>query len=298
MIMDDVIVIGGSFAGLAAALQFGRTRRKAIVLDTGLPRNRYAAHSHGLFGHDNRSPREILELAHAQLENYPHVKLLSARAVRASGSIDDFTVVLENGESLAARRLLLSYGRTDHFPDLPGFAECWGQTVVPCPYCHGYEIAGQHWGLLYHSPMSLHMPPLYNHWTDRITIFTDGNDLPADERTRLAARGVAFVDGKVSAIHHDAGNISAVELEDGRAVQIDTLFAHPRSTPSSVLHETLGIEVAASQVGEIVKVDEKQQTSLPGVYAAGDLSNPMSSLTVATHAGAMAGIHAQQSLIV
>lgn len=296
--MNDAIVVGGSFAGLAAALQLGRTRRKAVVLDTGLPRNRYAAHSHGLFGHDNRTPREILEIAHGQLASYPHIKLVSARAVRASGSIDDFTVTLESGETLAGRRLLLSYGRTDHFPDLPGFAQCWGKTVVPCPYCHGYEIAGQHWGLLYHSPMSLHMPPLYNHWTDQITIFTDGHELPTPERATLEARGVAFVDGKVSAINHEDGVISAVELDDGRAIPIDTLFAHPRSTPSSNLHEALGVAVAASPVGEIVEVDAKQQTSLPGVYAAGDLSNPMSSLTVATHAGAMAAIFAQQSLIV
>jgi thioredoxin reductase len=296
--MDDVIVIGGSFAGLAAALQLGRTRRKAIVLDTGLPRNRYASHSHGLFGHDNRSPGEILALAREQLKTYPHVQLVNARAIRATGTIDDFAVVLENGGTLAARRLLLTYGRTDHFPDLPGFAECWGQTVVPCPYCHGYEIAGQHWGLLYHSPMSLHMPPLYNHWTDRITIFTDGHELPADERNALSERGVGFVDGKVRAIRHDSGQISAVQLEDGRSVAIDTLFAHPRSTPSSDVHQTLGIAMAASPVGELVQVDEKHQTSLPGVYAAGDLANGMSSLTVATHAGAMAAIHAQQSLIV
>ncbi|WP_108396838.1 NAD(P)/FAD-dependent oxidoreductase [Devosia submarina] len=296
--MDDAIIIGGSFAGLAAALQFGRTLRKATVLDTGSPRNRFASHSHGLFGHDNRTPREILELARQQLATYPHVSLVDARAVHASGTLDDFTVVLGNGESLQARRLLLSYGRTDHLPDLPGFAECWGKTVVPCPYCHGYEIAGQHWGLLYHSPMSLHMPPLYKHWTDRITLFTDGHDLPAEERQALAERGVQIVDGKVSAIRHNGGALSAVELADGRAVEIHTLFAHPPSTPSSDLHQRLGLATSASPIGEIVTVDETQQTSVPGVYAAGDLANPMSSLTVATHAGAMAAIQTQRSLIV
>ncbi len=296
--MDEVIIVGGSFAGLAAALQFGRTRRKAVVLDTGLPRNRFAAHSHGLFGHDNRSPGEILRIARQQLATYPHVRLVNARALRAHGVLDDFSVELDTGDSLQARRLLLSYGRTDHFPDLPGFAECWGKTVVPCPYCHGYEISGQHWGLLYHSPMSLHMPALYNHWTDRITLFTDGHEVPEGERQSLAERGVQFADGKVSAIRHDNGTLSAVELEDGRAVEIDTLFAHPHSTPSSDLHEVLGVGLSSSPVGEIIKVDETQQTSLPGIYAAGDLSNPMSSLTVATQAGAMAGIHMQRSLIV
>ena len=296
--MDDAIIIGGSFAGLTAALQFARTLRKATVLDTGLPRNRFAAHSHGLFGHDNRTPGEILNIARQQLAAYPHVRLVNARAVRASGALDDFTVVLDNGQTLGARRLLLSYGRTDHFPDLPGFAECWGKTVVPCPYCHGYEIAGQHWGLLYHSPMTLHMPPLYNHWTDRITLFTDGHDLPEGEPQALAKRGVQLVEGKVNAIRHNGGALTAVELADGRAVEIHTLFAHPPSTPSSDVHQSLGVQTSASPVGEIVAVDETQQTSVPGVYAAGDISNPMSSLTVATHAGAMAAIHTQRSLIV
>ncbi|MDB5473282.1 MAG: thioredoxin reductase protein [Devosia sp.] len=296
--MDDVIVIGGSFAGLAAALQLGRTRRKVVVLDTGLPRNRYAAHAHGLFGHDNRSPGEILDLARAQLALYPNVRTLKARAVRASGSIDNFVVVTEGGEALPARRLLLSYGRTDHFPDVPGFAECWGKSVVSCPYCHGYEVAGKHWGLLYHSPVSVHVPPLYNHWTDRITLFTDGHDLPRDERQTLEQRGVVVVDGPIASLAHTSGELAAVVMADGRSVAIDTLFAHPRSTPSSNLHEALGVTMAASSVGEVIKTDENHQTSLPGVYAAGDVANPMSSLTVATHAGAMAAIQAQQSLIV
>ena len=295
--MDEVIIVGGSFAGLAAALMLGRTRRKSIVLDTGMPRNRFAAHAHGLLGHDNRLPGEILALAREQLRRYPNVRLVNSRAIEASGSLDDFTIALGDGEELKARRLIMSYGRTDHFPDVPGFAECWGNTVVPCPYCHGYEIAGEHWGLLYHSPDSLHAPPLYNHWTDKITVFADGHNIAPEPRQALEKRGVRFVDGKVAAIRHRNGVLSEIELEDGRSVAIHTLFAHPRSTPSSNVHESLGLAMATSPVGEIIQIDGNYQTSIPGVYAAGDLANPMSSLTVATHAGAMAGIHAQQSLV-
>src|SRR5438874_7856628 len=131
--MDDVIIIGGSFAGLAGALQLGRARRKVTVLDTGLPRNRFAGHSHGLLGHDHKPPLDILAEARQQLARYPTVRLVSARADSISGAIDDFSVLSGNGESLGARRLILSYGVADQMPDVPGFAESWGTSIVPCP---------------------------------------------------------------------------------------------------------------------------------------------------------------------
>ncbi|HJU60629.1 MAG TPA: NAD(P)/FAD-dependent oxidoreductase, partial [Candidatus Binatia bacterium] len=134
----DVVIVGGSFAGLAAALQLGRARRKVTVLDTGLPRNRFAGHSHGLLGHDHKPPLEILAEARQQLARYPTVKLVNARADSISGTIDDFSVLTGDGESLGARRLILSYGVVDQMPDVPGFAEGWGRSIVPCPYCDGF----------------------------------------------------------------------------------------------------------------------------------------------------------------
>src|SRR6185436_10403858 len=130
--MNDVIIIGGSFAGLAAALQLGRARRKVTVLDTGLPRNRFAGHSHGLLGHDHKPPLDILAEARQQLARYPTIRLVSARADRVSGAIDNFSVLTSDGESLGARRLILTYGVADQMPDVPGFAESWGTSVVPC----------------------------------------------------------------------------------------------------------------------------------------------------------------------
>src|SRR5688572_13776020 len=152
--MNDVIIIGGSFAGLAAALQLGRARRKVTVLDTGLPRNRFAGHSHGLLGHDHKPPLDILAEARQQLARYPTIRLVSARADSISGAIDDFSVLTADGEGLRARRLILSYGVVDQMPDVPGFAEGWGTSIVPCPYCDGFEVAGQHWGLVWSGPQS------------------------------------------------------------------------------------------------------------------------------------------------
>lgn len=295
--MDDIIVVGGSFAGLATALQSGRARRKVTVLDTGLPRNRFAAHSHGLLGHDHKNPADILDAARAQLTRYPTVRIIKTRAASASGEKDNFAITTEDGETLRARRLVLSYGVSDQMPAIPGFAESWGMSVVPCPYCDGFEVADKRWGSLYAGPMSLHTLVLYGHWTDKLTLFTDGHEVTQDDRDRVTARGVKIVDGKVTAIPNMDGQLSGVTLADGRTVPVDVLFAHPHNRPSANLHVGLGLETVETPVGSVLKVNERRETSREGVYAAGDLANPMASVTLASSEGAMAGVFAQQSLL-
>lgn len=296
--MDDVIIIGGSFAGLAAALQLGRARRKVTVLDTGLPRNRFAAHSHGLLGHDHKPPLEILAEARRQLARYPTVRLLDGRADSVSGTIDDFAVHTAAGDSLAARRLILSYGVADQMPAIPGFAESWGTSIVPCPYCDGFEVAGRHWGLVWSGPHSQHAVTLFHDWTDRLTVFADGHDLSPEIRADLARRNTPVVDGRIVEIAHAGGQLSTVNLDTGFHVAVDVLFAHPRNKPSATLHEALGLETTETPVGIALKVDDRRETSVPGIYAAGDLANPMASVTLASSNGAMAGIFAQQSMLV
>jgi thioredoxin reductase len=296
--MDDVIIIGGSFAGLAGALQLGRARRKVTVLDTGLPRNRFAGHSHGLLGHDHRPPLDILAQARQQLARYPTVRLVNARADSISGAIDDFSVLTNDGESLAARRLILSYGVADQMPDIPGFAESWGKSIVPCPYCDGFEVAGQHWGLVYSGPQSPHAVMLFHDWTDTLTLFADGHDISPEVRTDMARRNVPVIDGRIVEIAHHDGKIATVNLDTGRNVAVDVLFAHPRNKPSASLHEKLGLETVDTPVGIALKVDDRRETTMPGIYAAGDLANPMASVTLASSHGAMAGIFAQQSMLV
>jgi len=297
--MNDVIIIGGSFAGLAAALQLGRARRKVIVLDTSLPRNRFAGHSHGLLGHDHKPPLDILALARQQLARYPTVSLVNARADSVSGTIDDFSVLTGDGDTLRARRLILSYGVADQMPDVPGFAECWGTSIVPCPYCDGFEVAGQHWGLVWSGPHSYQSAKLFRDWTDKLTVFADGHDIPPDIQADLANRNMPVVDGRIVEIAHHDGHIASVNLDTRRHVAVDILFAHPRNKPSASLHESLGLATVDTPVGIALKVDERRQTSVPGIYAAGDLATPLlPSVTQASSQGAMAGIFAQQSMVV
>ncbi len=297
--MDDAIVIGGSFAGLAAALQLGRARRKVTVLDTGRPRNRFAGHSHGLLGHDHKPPLDILVEARQQLARYPTIRLVDARAESVSGAIDDFCVVTDDNESLRARRLILSYGVADQMPDIPGFAKGWGSSIVPCPYCDGFEVAGQHWGLVWSGPHSHNQVRLFHDWTDRMTVLTDGHDIPSDIRTDLARRKIPVVDGRITEIGHHGSHSAIVVLDTGSKVSVDILFAHPRNKPSASLHESLGLATVDTPLGIVLKVDERRETSMPGIYAAGDLTNPqLPSVTTASWQGAMAGIFAQQSMLV
>ena len=296
--MDDVIIIGGSFAGLAAALQLGRARRKVTVLDTGLPRNRFAGHSHGMLGHDHKPPLEILAEARQQLARYPAISLVNARADSISGAIDDFSVLTGDGESLTARRVILSYGIVDQMPDVPGFAEGWGSSIVPCPYCDGFEVAGRHWGLLWSGPQSHNQARLFLDWTDRLTVLTDGHEIAPDIRADLARRGIAVVDGRIAEIAHHGDHGTVVRLDTGSRISLDILFAHPRNKPSARLHESLGLATVETPLGLVLKVDERRETSVPGIYAAGDLTNPqLPSVTTASWQGAMAGIFAQQSML-
>ncbi|HVU31806.1 MAG TPA: NAD(P)/FAD-dependent oxidoreductase [Opitutaceae bacterium] len=298
--MNDVIIIGGSFAGLAGALQLGRARRKVTVLDTGLQRNRFAGHSHGLLGHDHKPPMDILAEARRQLARYPTITLVNARADSISGAIDDFSVLTADGESLRARRVILSYGVVDQMPDVPGFAEGWGKAIVPCPYCDGFEFAGQHWGLIWSGPHSHNQVRLFRDWTDRLTVFAAGHDIPPDIRADLARRKIPVVDGRIIEIVHRGSHSSTVKLDTGPNVAVDILFAHPRNKPSASLHESLGLATANTPLGIVLKVDERRETSIRGIYAAGDLANPITppSVTLAIAHGAMAGISAQQSMLV
>jgi thioredoxin reductase len=297
--MDDVIIIGGSFAGLAAALQLGRARRKVTVLDSGLPRNRFAGRSHGMLGHDHKPPLDILAEARQQLARYPAITMVNARAGAVSGGIDDFSVLTADGESLKGRRLILSYGVTDQMPDVPGFAEGWGRSIIPCPYCDGFEVADQHWGLVWSGPQSHNQVRLFHDWTDTLTVLADGHEIAPDIRADLARRGTPVVDGRIAEIAHHGDHNAVVRIDTGSKVAVDILFAHPRNKPSASLHESLGLATVDTSLGIVLKVDERRETSMPGIYAAGDLTNPgIASVTTASWQGAMAGISAQQSMLV
>ncbi|MGZ8376935.1 MAG: NAD(P)/FAD-dependent oxidoreductase [Gemmatirosa sp.] len=293
----DVIVIGGSFAGLSAAMQLARARRRVLVIDAGLPRNRFAAASHGFLGQDGRAPADIVATARAQVLAYPTATFAHDSATVARTDRDGFEVMLASGATHHARRLVLATGVVDELPDLPGLRERWGRTVVHCPYCHGYEVADGRLGVLATGPMALHTALLVPDWSDDVTLFTDGAVLPDDaQRALLAAHGVRVEPTPVTALLGDAPALSAVRLRDGRELPVDALFTAPRVRMASPLAERLGCAFDEGPLGPFIRTDEQRETTVRGVYAAGDAARARHNATWASADGVTAGMQAHQSL--
>jgi len=291
--MYDVIVIGGSYAGMAAALILGRARRKVAVLDTGLRRNRFAEASHGLLGQDGMAPEAIAGNAKEQLLKYPTVAWIDGAAVSAEKTGESFSVRLEGGDILSSKLLILATGVRDELPDVPGLAERWGKSVFHCPYCHGYELDRGPLGVLACGEISMHHALLIPEWGPT-TLFLNGAFEPGEEQlNQLRERGVKIEREMVSEITGKAG----VKLEDGRTIELAGLFVASRTTPSSPLAEELGCEIAESPLGLYVGTNDMKETSVNGVLACGDLARAAGNVTFAISDGAMAGLSAHRSLV-
>lgn len=295
--MHDVIVIGGSFAGQSAAMQLARARKNVLLIDAGAPRNRFAEASHGFLGQDGKAPGAIMREAAAQLLRYPTAQVLQGEAQDALQEDDRFIVHLADGSAHQAKRLVLATGVADTLPDIPGMAERWGETVLHCPYCHGYEVRDHSLGIIASSPMSAHQAALIPDWGPA-TYFTQGIHEPDPEQAALLCkRGVAIERVPVISLIGDAPGLDAVELADGRLVEVAAVFTAPKTKPASPIAERLGCLLEDGPTGPFVKVDGWGATSVPGVYAAGDATSPMHNATVASASGVLAGIAAHQSLV-
>lgn len=293
----DALVIGGSFAGLTAATYIARARRSVCVVDTGAPRNRSAEHSHGLFGQDGRAPSDMIADARTQLGAYPTVTFVDGHAVHATKTEDGFAVTLKSGDVLTAKRLVLAFGISDRLPDVPGIAERWGRSVLHCPYCHGYEFGGRRLGVLYLSPMSVHQAQLIPEWGP--TTFFSNGDRSIDEAAldELRSRGVTVETAPVEALRGDGSNLSEIALTGGRTVPLDALFIGARTFLNSPIAEQLGCEMEDGPLGPFLRTDPMKMTTVPGVYAAGDITRAMHNITWACADGVMAGTAVHRSLI-
>lgn len=296
--IHDAIIVGGSFAGLSAALQLARARRRVLLVDAGKPRNRFAAHSHGFLGQDGRTPAEIVSTARAQLLAYPTVRILDDEVVEAAHGGDAFRVRLASGHDTHAARLVLATGVVDELPPVPGLAERWGRTVLHCPYCHGYEVAGGTLGVLATLPGSVHQALLVADWGDVVLFADETFALDDAQRAALAARGVRIEPMPVRAMTTATDGGEIVQLADGRDVALSALFVATTTRPASPLAESLGCAFDDGPQGPVIRVDAKQATTVAGVFAAGDAANPMSNATLASSAGVLAGVFAHQSLAI
>ncbi|MBO0124628.1 NAD(P)/FAD-dependent oxidoreductase [Agrobacterium sp. OT33] len=289
----DVIIIGGSYAGLSAALQLGRARKNVLVVDAGKRRNRFASHSHGFLGQDGKAPGEIVAEARRQIERYQTIEWAEGRVTDAEGSFGDFVVEIDGRRRESAARLILAMGVTDELPDITGLKERWGSSVFHCPYCHGYELDQGKIGVIAASPMAIHHALMLPDWGET-TFFTNGIFMPdEDQAALLSARGVRVEKDRIAEI---AGHADVV-LSDGRSIALAGLFTQPKLWITSDWIGKLGCSVEEGPMGASIVTDAMKQTTVRGVFACGDVARPAGSVALAVGDGAMAGAAAHRSIL-
>jgi thioredoxin reductase len=290
----EVIIIGGSYAGLSAAMSLGRSMRNILVIDSGLPCNRQTPHSHNFITHDGEKPAVIREKARTEVLAYDTVKIVDDLAIAGKKTGDGFSITTQSGKEFSAKKLVFATGIKDMMPNIKGLAECWGISVVHCPYCHGYEIRGQKTGIMANGAKAMHVTSLVNNLTDNVTLLTNGKaDLSEEQINKLKKWNIEIIDTEVSEIEHQDGNIRSVKFKDGSNIEFNALYAAIPFIQHSDIPVSLGCEL--NEQGYI-KIDGFQKTTVEGVFACGDNSAMMRSVANAVFSGNFAGAMVNKEL--
>jgi thioredoxin reductase (NADPH) len=280
----DVVVVGGGAAGLSAAVTLARSLRDVVVVDGGEPRNAPAAGAHNVLGREGTSPLELLAAGRREAQSYGAV-IRDGRVVAARRDDDGFELELADGVTLRSRRLLLATGLVDELPDVPGIREFWGKSVLHCPYCHGWEVRGQRIGVLATSPLSFHQALLFRQLSDDVTVVLHGLPGFADEeQEQLDALGVRIVEGMAERLVGENGMLRAVVV-DGRELALDALAVGPRFVAQADVYEQLGGSLTEHPTGLHVATDELGRTDVPGMWAAGNVTDLSATVAASAAAG-------------
>ena len=301
----DVAVIGGGAAGLAAALQLVRSRRSVLVIDAGRPRNEPSPHLHAYLGHDGRPPAEFLAIGREEVRRYGGGILdTTVAAIRSHGPGNGFRLGLADRTVVEARRVVYATGLVDELPDIPGLAEHWGRSVLHCPYCHGWEVRDQQIVVLATGPMAAHQALLFRQLSDRVAMVVHDGPGPEDtDRVRLEAMGVSIVEGPVVEVvaDPDPGRdaVIGVRIADGSVLDAQAVAVGPRLRPRAELLEPLGIVPvpAPMGMGEMLPTDEKGETSVPGLFAAGNVTDVSGQVLQAASQGSRVGAVVNADLV-
>ncbi len=289
----DVVIIGGGAAGLSAALVLARSRRRVLVVDSGTPRNGPAAHMHGFLSRDGMPPGDLLAVGRSEIQGYGGTIASGAAAglVRVAGG---FEVVIEDAETVSARRLLVATGLRDELPDVAGLRERWAQDVLHCPYCHGWEVRDKQLGVVWNGPETVRFAQIVRQWTQDIILLAPLDILTTDQRLQLSARGIGVVEGLVANLHVEDDHLRGVQLADGRIIQREALFVPPRLVPNNDLLLRLGCEL--DEQGWAI-TGPFGATSEAGVWVAGNVSNPRAQVITAAGEGSAAAIAINADLV-
>ncbi len=291
----DVIIVGGSYAGLSAALALGRSLRNILIIDNGKPCNIQTPHSHNFLTQDGKTPKEISTRARRDIEQYETVKFYNGTAKVGVKTEDGFQIITSENERFTARKLIFATGIKDEMPNIKGFAECWGISVIHCPYCHGYEYRHRNTAIIANGPKAFHLAAMVNNLSDKVTLLTNGKaEFTVDELEKLAKRNVKIIEKTIHEIEHENGQLQNLIFEGGTKMPFDVAYGAVPFTQHSDIPVALGCEL--DDFGYL-KIEAFQKTRVPNILVCGDNSNMMRSVANAVSSGNIAGALANGELV-
>ncbi len=291
----DVIIIGGSYAGLSAGMALGRAMRNTLIIDGGKPCNAQTPHSHNFITQDGEIPAEISRKAKEQVAKYPTVKFLEDEVTDVSGENKNFEVRTQTGKTLHTEKILFATGVRDTMPSIKGFSDCWGISVIHCPYCHGYERKYEKTGILSNGAMAFEYAKMISNWTKELVIFTNGkSEIDAEHTELLKKRNIEIIETEIVETIHAQGEIQSVVFKDGSEYHLRALYHRAIFRQHSDLPEKIGCNM--TEHGYIA-VDEMNKTSVAGIYAAGDNTTAKRSVSAAVAAGTIAATCLNHELV-
>ena len=283
----DAIIIGGSYAGLSAAMALGRSLRQVLIIDSGQPCNQQTPHSHNFITQDGVKPSEINILAKQQVLKYETVKFIEDLAISGSKSKDGFLIKTSSNNNFFSKKLIFATGIKDSMPNIKGFSDCWGISIIHCPYCHGYEFRNHKTAIYADVNKAMHLAPLVKNLTNDLTLIVqDKSDFKNEEIQKLKKHNIKIIDTQITQIEHEEGKLQNIVFEDSKSVSFDVLYAAIPFEQHSLIPEELGCKV--TEYGHI-EVDNFQKTSIEGIFACGDNSGMMRSVANAVYAGNITG---------
>ena len=290
----EAIIIGGSYAGLSAAMALGRSLRNVLVIDSGMPCNRSTPHSHNFITNDGEKPHIIAAKAREEVLKYTTVQLVNDLALSGKRNDKGFVINTASGKGYHTKKLVFATGIKDILPDIKGFAECWGISVVHCPYCHGYELRNKKTAIMANGEKGFHLASLVNNLTKDLTILTSGKaDFTDEQLVKLKRNGIRIIESRVAEIKHNNGYVSKVALENGDSVFVEGLYAALPFVQHSDMPFSFGCDFTEQGY---IKTDGFQRTTVAGIYACGDNSAMMRSVANAVYSGNVTGAMVNKEL--
>ncbi len=284
----EVIIIGGSYSGLSAAMALGRASRNVLIIDSGEPCNIQTPHSHNFITQDGETPAAISAKAKEQVMRYPTVSFENDKATKAFKTDNGFEITTESGATYTAKKLLLATGVKDIMPPINGFAECWGISIIHCPYCHGYEVKNQKTALMADSEIAQHMIPMLLQWTKDLTLFTNGEAIFTNEQLlKFKQHNVTIIETQIESVQHTNGKLNSITLKNGDVHDFPVMYAKIKTAQHTFIPEDLGCTI--NDQG-LIEVDEFKKTNIPGVFASGDCTTQGRAVAMAVEAGTKAGV--------